>query len=409
MLMSGVDSKGIKTYRRGTHRTSAPDDTIARLRPLMSTFGITRVANLTGLDRTGIPVVMVCRPNARSSAVFHGKGIDLAAAKASGLMEAIETWHAENVQLPLRYGSFAELRTDYALADVGELPRAPAGRFHIDLPMLWAEGHDLIGGDRVWLPYETIHANATQPVPPGSGSFGSSTNGLASGNHRLEAVSHALCEVIERDATSLWHVSHPELQDRTRLDLATVDDVSRAVVDAIGRADMDVAVWETTTDVQVPAFQCMVMDRTGEIGHVGHGAGCHPTREVALLRALTEAVQVRTTYIVGSREDIEHADYRTATIDMRNRRARMIMRPVEPMRSFASVGRFEFDDFESEVAWLANRLQNAGIQQAIFVDLTRAEYGLSVVRAVVPGLEDSDHHGGYVPGRRARAMEVLRP
>ena len=65
-----------------------------------SAFGITRIANLTGLDRTGVPVVIVCRPNARSSAVFNGKGVDVAAAEASGLMEAVETWHAENVRLP---------------------------------------------------------------------------------------------------------------------------------------------------------------------------------------------------------------------------------------------------------------------------------------------------------------------
>jgi ribosomal protein S12 methylthiotransferase accessory factor len=28
--------------------------------------------------------------------------------------------------------------------------------------------------------------------------------GLAAGNHQLEAVSHALCEVVERDALALW-------------------------------------------------------------------------------------------------------------------------------------------------------------------------------------------------------------
>ncbi|HYB09145.1 MAG TPA: YcaO-like family protein [Alphaproteobacteria bacterium] len=409
MPTSGGDRKGIKIYRRGTHRTSAPDDTIARVRPLMDAFGITRIANLTGLDRVGIPVVMVCRPNARSSAVFHGKGLELAAAKASGLMEAIETWHAENVDLPVRYGSFAELRKSYALADVGALPRAPSGRFHDDLPMLWVEGHDLIGGEDTWLPYEMVHANSTQPDPPGSGSFGASTNGLASGNHRLEAISHALCEVIERDATSLWHASCRELQDRRRLDLGSVDDAAcKSVIDAITGAELDVAAWETTTDVRVPAFQCMIVDRTGEIGHVGHGAGCHPTREVALLRALTEAVQVRTTYIVGSREDIEHADYRAATIEMRNRRAHTLMRSAEPTHSFMSVGRFEFDDFEAEIAWLASRLEIAGIRQAIFVDLTQAAHGISVVRVVVPGLEGSDHHAGYVPGRRAHAMEARR-
>lgn len=401
---------GAKTYRHGTHRARTPDDTIARVRPLLTRFGITRIANLTGLDRTGIPVVMVCRPNARSSAVFHGKGIDLAAAKASGLMEAIETWHGEHVQLPLRYGSVTDLRADHGLADVSGLPRSPSDRFHVDLPMLWVEGHDLIGGDRVWLPLEIVHANSTIPGPPTSGCFATSTNGLASGNHLLEATSHALCEVIERDATSLWHRHKPSTQDGMRLDLATVsDDDCRAVLDRLNEADLDVAVWDTTTDVGVPAFQCLVMDRTAEIGHVGHGAGCHPAREIALLRALTEAAQVRTTYIVGSREDIQHSDYQPSILDARNHRARALMRLVNRMRDFESVDRFAFDTFETEVAWLLNRLKAAGLRQAIAVDLTRPEIGLSVVRVVVPGLEGSDHHADYVPGKRARAIQDHPP
>src|SRR6202007_538657 len=115
-----------KVYREGTHRTAAPRDTLARVEPLKSLFGITRIANLTGLDRTGIPVVMVCRPSARSSAVFHGKGLDLAAAKASGVMEAIETWHAEHVELPLRFSSYADLSKNWKTAEVDRLPRIPA-------------------------------------------------------------------------------------------------------------------------------------------------------------------------------------------------------------------------------------------------------------------------------------------
>ncbi len=410
MQAPGGGGIGVKTYRLGTHRMVAPDETIARVRPLLDAFGITRIANLTGLDRTGVPVVLVCRPNAKSSAVFHGKGIDIAAAKASGLMEAIETWHAEHVVAPLRFGSRAELGTTFALADVDSLPRAPGRQFHASLPMLWAEGHDLIGDDAVLLPFEIVHADGTASGPAGTGCFAASTNGLASGNHRLEATSHALCEVIERDATSLWHRLPPAAQDERRLDLATVhDETCRALLNRLREAQLDIAVWETTTDVGVPAYQCLAVDSTGEIRHVGHGAGCHPTREVALLRALTEAVQVRTTYIVGSREDISHEDYRLTTLDARLRRAGAAMRPVDRMRDFAVAGRFTFDSFDAEVSWLVERLKAAGIRQAIVVDLTRAEIGIPVVRIVIPGLEGSDHHAGYVPGRRARAMTEDRP
>jgi YcaO-like protein with predicted kinase domain len=400
---------GLKTYRRGTHRAAKPEETISRLSPLKDFFGITRIANLTGLDRTGIPVVMVCRPNARSSAVFHGKGIEMAAAKASGLMEAVETWHAEHIQLPLRLGSFVDLREPLNLADVEGLARVPGGRFHPDLPMLWVEGLDLVGGENLWVPYETVHANSAIPSLPGAGCFSASTNGLASGNHLLEATSHALCEVIERDATSLWHQLHPSMQDERRLDLATVDDEAcRAVLDLLNKADLEVAVWETTTDVAVPTFECMAVDRTGEISHVGKGAGCHPAREIALLRALTEAVQVRTTYIVGSREDIKHADYHPVNLENRNRHARRLMRPIERARAYQAVGRYDFDNFEAELSWLVERLRAAGIRQAIVVDLSQSKFDVSVVRVVVPGLEGSNHLPDYVPGARAQAIQSRR-
>src|SRR5580765_5231252 len=91
-----------KLYFRGTHRTCTPQETLARMRPLLPGMGITRIANVTGLDRTGIPVVMVSRPNARSVTVSQGKGVTLDAAKASGIMEALEVWHAERIANSLK-------------------------------------------------------------------------------------------------------------------------------------------------------------------------------------------------------------------------------------------------------------------------------------------------------------------
>jgi ribosomal protein S12 methylthiotransferase accessory factor YcaO len=91
-----------KILRRGTHRSQNLDQTLKRVLRLAPVMGITRIANVTGLDQIGIPVVMVCRPNSRSVAVSQGKGIDLPSARASGLMEATELYHAETITFPLR-------------------------------------------------------------------------------------------------------------------------------------------------------------------------------------------------------------------------------------------------------------------------------------------------------------------
>ena len=100
-----------KGFRLGTHRAIDPRETIERIRPHMAAMGITRVANVTGLDRIGIPVVMVCRPNSRSLAVAQGKGLDLDAAKASGLGESIEAYHAAWIADIRRQGRAGEQQT----------------------------------------------------------------------------------------------------------------------------------------------------------------------------------------------------------------------------------------------------------------------------------------------------------
>src|SRR5690349_7195174 len=91
-----------KVLRQGTHRSQNLDQTLNSALRLAPVMGITRIANVTGLDVAGIPVVMVSRPNSRSVTVSQGKGINLDSARASGLMEAAELYHAETMTLPLR-------------------------------------------------------------------------------------------------------------------------------------------------------------------------------------------------------------------------------------------------------------------------------------------------------------------
>ncbi|WP_309887683.1 YcaO-like family protein [Archangium sp.] len=396
-----------KRYFQGTHRLVSPEETLERVRRFMPAMGITRIANITGLDRLGIPVVMVCRPNARSLSVSQGKGLEFAAAKASGLMEAVETWHAEHITLPLKLASHDELRAEHAVVDVTALPRLSVSCFHRALRLLWVEGKELRRGTPLWLPFELVHTDYTLPLPTGSGSFLMSTNGLASGNHPLEAISHGLCELVERDATTLWHLRGREAQRRTRLVLDTVDDPAcRQVLERFERAGVEVGVWETTSDVGLPSFLCTLVERSPEPLRPlapTSGMGCHPARQVALLRALTEAAQSRGTLIAGSRDDMGEArSYEafqdSAVVERLQRR----IRRERPERRFQEVPTFEGKSFDEDVAWELECLTMAGLEQVVVVDLTKPEFQVPVVRVVVPGLEAAHEVPGYVPGARAR-------
>src|SRR5437773_12270356 len=156
-----------KVLRQGTHRSQSLYYTLKHVRRLAPVMGITRVANVTGLDTVGIPVVMICRPNSRSVAVSQGKGIDLASARASGLMEAAELYHAETITLPLRLAAYEELRYQYSVVEPDDLPRRADSRFHPLLRILWCEGRDLLSGENLFVPYELVNMDYTMPLHDG--------------------------------------------------------------------------------------------------------------------------------------------------------------------------------------------------------------------------------------------------
>lgn len=407
LLQRAVEGPAVpKTYRAGSHRTVEPAETIERVRARMAHMGITRIADVTGLDRIGIPVIMVCRPNSRSVAVSQGKGLTRDAAVASGLMESAETHHAEHIRLPLIEASFREVSRKGQVIDVGGLPSVAGSRFHKDLEIAWLEGLDLVGGDRMLLPYEVVRANFTLPRPAGSGCFDASTNGLASGNHLLEAVCHGICEVIERDATTLWNRLDRKHRRMTGLDVDSVDDMAcREALERLGESGFAIGLWDTTSNVGVPAYFAVILDSRVEGAHIGVGAGCHPEPGIALLRAITEAVQVRTTYISGARDDISPAEYETPELERRRNWARGMVAGHRPARAFRDTPGLAAPTFNEDLHWLLDRLAAVGIDQVVSVNLTHDNIGIPVVRTVIPGLEGLDDHEDYVPGRRARWLE----
>jgi YcaO-like protein with predicted kinase domain len=398
-----------KAFRRGTHRLVSPAQTVSRVLPMMRAAGITRVADVTGLDSIGIPVVMVCRPNARSVSVAQGKGLDLDAARASGLMESLEQWHAEHIVQPLRFTTAAELSASQRLADVAGLPRLSIGSFHPQRKLLWVEGEDLVDGGARWLPLEVVHTDYTLPLPPGSGCFLTTSTGLASGNDRTEAVLHGLYEVIERDAVALWRAAGPARGQQTRVALATVDDTDcRDLLARFDRAGIAVGVWDASSDIGLPVFVARIVDRDRDPGravYVSAGQGCHRSRAIALARALTEAAQSRLTVISGAREDIAPALYEQRAAQQAAMLAE-IDQPGGRARSFTAAPDGFSERFDEDLAAVLAALRAAGLGQAMAVDLTRPELGLPVVRVIVPGLESMWEAPGYAPGPRAQAARA---
>lgn len=395
-----------KRYRVGTHRVVSPAQTLQRMQPHLANMGITRLANVTGLDRVGIPVVMAMRPNSRSVAVSQGKGVDLEAAKASALMEAVESWHAERIDLPTLYGPYKDLAATRRTADLDLFPKSSRSRFHPSLRMLWIEAENLQSGTSEWIPYEMVHTDYTAPSPPGSGCFPCSTNGLASGNHIVEATCHAICEVIERDATTLLHHLPRAARDARRVDLKTVDDPEcRLILGKLEEAELSMVVWDTTTDIGVPSFYGLLLPKEGAVEHIGAGAGTHPSSAIALSRTLTEAVQTRLTYISGARDDLLEDEFTLTGVEAKVSAARRFIGTSEDTRSFQDCVSLDQDNLDADLEMLLNQLSACGVEEVYAVDLSKPDLPVNVVRVVIPRLEVPHDEHSYQPGARAKAVE----
>lgn len=380
----------------GLQRSEDPEATLARLLPRLAGYGITRVARITGFDRTGIETFSVIRPNARALAVSNGKGLTRTASKVSGIMEAIERWHGERPLLPLRFGDAGDVA---ALGPACiDLPLAadaapPAG------PQLWAPALDLASGAAALVPFDAVDTCWLASRPPSP--FFASTNGLASGTHAVEAALHGLCELVEHDATALFDRLPPAARAARRVDSAAVaDPVAAGLLARLTARDFAVALWETTTDVDIPAFACALADSEAPRTPAGFGAGCHPDPGTAAVRAITEAAQTRLIAMTGARDDLDAALF-GGDVALRFRWA---LRDADGPAPRPWPTAAASDDIRADLAASVAAVTRAGAGPVLAVDLSR-EPRIAVVRVLVPGLEAT----GARPGRRAaRAAEHLR-
>lgn len=379
--------------RDGTHRAATLDETWRRFGPAARKAGITRIADLTGLDTLGVPVFAAVRPMGKSLSTQQGKGVSPEAARVSALMESLETFSAEHIEARTVRGSYRALSKRTNVVDVRRLPRAigtpaaptrkhgtrRAGRLDLDTTWRWLEGFDLVAGTPIWVPLETVTLDTTFTRPP---TFDISSNGLASGNVLVEAIVHGLCEVLERDAEAAWRRAGGD----RRIVLDTIDSaICRDLIARITKAGARVFVWDLAAESGIAAIGAAIMEDPGEpawrtLGFY-QGFGAHLLPEVAIARALTEAAQTRLTYIAGARDDFFPFDYERATDpELLAELWQRLAAPCDEPVGFDELPRVQTRGLGEDLEALVSLCE-----QVIVVDITHPVLRVPVVKVIVPG------------------------
>ncbi len=296
----------------------------------------------------------------------YGRGLSLDAARASLMMEIVERCSAfaavsddgladyQN-DYPLRRATFNEIRVGNAI-DPSSLSLEVAYR---DQTLHWVEGvtpdpHDRNENTRpIWVPAQCLFLFCNLDEPSLFSGLGST--GLASGNTPAQARVAALLEVIERHqaATVPYDLS-------TCFRLVAHDARIEALLEAYGRAGIDLWFQDITPAMGVPCCRCFVVEQSGII-HTGTAA--HLDARRAIISAITE-----TTCPFPNPPPTRPAS------------TELVMVGYENLPDYST------NDHASDLVLLETLLIKNHYQPC-YVDLTRKDIGLPVVRAIIPGME----------------------
>lgn len=379
------------TYFKGTHRVIAPKKTIEINEDKLKTAGITRIADITDLDRIGLPVYTAIRPTAEYGgvSVYGGKGISKDHAKASAMMEGFERYSAERQdsdEITVATANEISSNGDYIDPKSLNLPKEFEKKDISDISLEWSIAHDLITDKDYYIPTNAIyhpytHENNVESL------FKSNTNGLASGNILEEAILHGIFEVIERDAWSIFELTH---KNYSQIDLDTIEsEIINETIEKFTSNGINIKLMDFTADINVPTIAASADDTvTRDAGLLTLGIGTHLDPEVAILRALTEVAQSRATQINGAREDTVRADFaREAGYERMKRINKYYFKQEEEQISLSDIENKSTTSINDDLEIVKKELASNEIKHVLYHDLTRPELDVSVVRVVIPEME----------------------
>lgn len=292
---------------------SAPEY-LPRLRGQRERFLITRLCDITGLDRLGIPVVQAVRPLSLSNSVSQGKGFELEQAAVAATMESIETAVAERIP---ETGLITCTPADMCGAEALHL-LAPLLHEDIDWdewhhsPVDWIAGLDLASGALAYVPSATVFTDYTVGAPHSASPFIRNTTGLGAGASPEQALRQGLTESLEQLATGEAGSVHGFFE-KFRLDLDQCASArTLSAVRYMEKAGYHCASYLCPSRSDVFTVWTRVIEAADTpLGLLwpADGFACRLSLGDAIESSLLEAVQTRCSVIAGSRDDITRAYY----------------------------------------------------------------------------------------------------
>lgn len=381
-------------YFAGSHRIKAPKETIEATESKLQVAGITRLTEITHLDRVGIPVFSAIRPTAQegSVSIYAGKGATVEQAKASAMMEGFERYSGEKQDIDkerMIIDSYENIEN--AINPKELLLPKNLDSYNLNTTKLeWIEATDIISEKEIYIPANAVfhpYIPSKDEIPSPIALFKGNTNGLASGNIIEEAILHGIFEVIERDAWSIFEITKRNKKEINKESIK--NEIILNLLDKFEKEGIKIKLIDLTADLDIPTIAASADDTVlKDAALLTLGVGTHLNPEIAVIRALSEVAQSRATQIHGTREDTVRADFMRKTGYERMKKSNKHYFIGEDKKiNLADIEDKSSNTVKKDIETTIEEIQKVGLNQVLFTDLTRAELGINVARAVIPGAE----------------------
>ena len=357
---------------------------------LLPKLGITRLADVTGLDVLGLPVVQAIRPYSKSNSVSQGKGMNLYKAAQSAVMESAEGFFAERLELlPVTVGCAKALGIPAGLYDLHVDQKVRDA--WVDWDTAWTPAANLSDGSAALVPLELVHTAYIVPPADYDGLFRTSTTGLAVSVSPDAATRHGLLECIERDAVARALRTHGALQ-RFRFDPACLRSPELDyILSLIGSKGFVAGFWLLPAIGQCPVVWCHLMEDCDAASAVlprpAEGSAARLTVAEASIAAVLEAAQSRLTVIAGARDDIGRESYRSTRDSDKRAAHRALLKDGRAMVASEEMKDLASGSAADDVNLLLSLLKHDGIEEVYTVTIETSPVShLHARKVVVPGL-----------------------
>jgi ribosomal protein S12 methylthiotransferase accessory factor len=360
----------------------------------------------------------------RSPGNNGGAGLTKEAALNAALGEVVERYCAsmwEKEQLIL--GSYSELKSQYSVLKPQDLALFHPSQYETlrfipfteDTRISWVWGYSLIRQEPILVPacliyipyFPFYHQEGEKYIGPAV------STGLACARSYEEALFKGICEVVERDAFMiLWlnRLSCP------RMKIESSPYIREIFCKKLKRNHLDYVLINMTTDVPIPAFLCLLIERETQPIRICVGGAAHLDPERAALKALIEVVQTRDwTKFMEKRKpafsfredfrDIQSFEDHVALYAFGNMsHAVEFLTTLEETQTFEAVENRSYKEVKANLQ-ICLQLIAEKEHDVIALDLTTSdirELGFRVVKVLIPGFQqlDADYNHRLLGGKR---------